>query len=263
MGIFSNVSPQEKAINTQIQLTHSQINELYTDLGRYVKLNLKDQINDQYVQNASKNIDDCLARLQQLNKDLIGARGNKLCVNCSAEIPMAVSFCPSCGTQQPPVMGMAGAMPMNNGMNAGMPMNNANAQPNFNQRPTFTPGGAGNSPSNPNRNMAPGANNAQPAPAAPAQPMPPINDIPVVPPVPAAPTAPEVTQAPEAAPVPEVTQAPTAEPITETTVTNEAPAAVINEAPAAAAAESFIFCSQCGHKEASGVAFCSQCGSKL
>ena len=267
MGFFSNVSPQERAINTQIQQTHAQINELYTDLGRYVKLNLKDKLADeQYVQNSAKNIDDCLARLQQLNKDLIGARGNKLCIKCSAEIPMAVSFCPSCGTQQPPVMGMGGA-PMNNGMNGGMPMNNGGAQPGFNQRPAFTPGGAGNSPSNPNRNMAPGANNAQPV-QAPVAPMPPMNDIPTVPPVPTA--APAAAPAPTAPAAPEMTQAPAAEPITETTITNDDPvttaAPVISDtpaAPAAAAAESFVFCSQCGHKEPSGVAFCSQCGAKL
>ncbi len=35
---------------------------------------------------------------------------------------------------------------------------------------------------------------------------------------------------------------------------------VIEEQPAPAA---FVFCSQCGHKEAAGTKFCSECGSKI
>ena len=131
MGFLNNTDPRERAVNQQIQQTHNQINELYLDLGRYVKLNLKDKIDDQYVRNAAQNIDDCLARLQQLNNDLNSIKGIKLCCNCSAQIPIAVTFCPSCGTKQPDMQmnnGMNGGFgaPMNNGMNGGFgaPMNN-------------------------------------------------------------------------------------------------------------------------------------------
>ncbi len=305
MGFLNNTDPREKAINQQIQQTHNQINELYLDLGRYVKLNLKDQINDQYVQNAARNIDDCLARLQQLNNDLNSVRGIKLCVNCSAQIPVAVTFCPQCGTKQPDnAMGMNGMMggmqgnTMNMGMNnmqgntMNMGMQNtmqgntmqggfgapvptpvpapAPAQPQTPPRSQtgFNPASSGNSPANANKNKI-GAPDAQPVPpmppmndAAPVPPMPDkeeiLKDIPPVPPMPDAKPESAVNEIPPVPPMPEKT-----EPLTETTVSNDAPTAAPAEAEAPKAAESFVFCSQCGHKEAAGVAFCSQCGSKL
>ena len=264
MGLLSNTDPKEKSIKQQIQQTHNQINELYLDLGRYVKLNLKDQINDQYVKNAAQNIDDCLARLQQLNNDLNSIRGIKLCVNCSAQIPVSVTFCPACGTKQPDNgmgmngmqnMGMQGNMGMQNnmGMQGNMGMQNnmqggfgapvptpmPNAAPMQPQTPPraqmgFNPTSAGNSPANANKNKI-GAPDAQPVP-----PMPPINEMPD--------RKPDLVETPVKAPEPEADDAPTAAPA---------------EAEAPKAAESFVFCSQCGHKEAAGVAFCSQCGSKL
>lgn len=269
MGFLSNTDPREKAVNQQIQQTHNQINELYLDLGRYVKLNLKDQINDQYVINAAKNIDDCLARLQQLNKDLNSIRGIKLCVNCSTQIPISVTFCPSCGAKQPDI-NMGG---MNGGFGAAAP-----SPFGMNNQPTgFNPSSAGNSPSNPNRNMV-GANAPQPVPMAPVQPVSPVPPVPQVPPVPPVSPAPQendiLKDIPPVPPVP-----PKAEPKNEqpdpkpeNTAASDAPAEPnIEKAPApkaepqnaAPVGESYVFCSQCGHKEPSDVLFCSQCGSKL
>lgn len=330
MGFLNNTDPREKAVNQQIQQTHNQINELYLDLGRYVKLNLKDKIDDQYVRNAAQNIDDCLARLQQLNNDLNSIRGIKLCCNCNAQIPMAVTFCPSCGTKQPDMqmngMGMGGApmnggfgapmnngmgAPMNNGMNNGMgapmnngmnnamgaPMNNTMNAPANNGGfggaapiptpvPTpspaqFNPTSAGNSPANANKNKI-GANTQQPP--IPAAPVPPVTDnIPPVPaapqqndmlkdipPVPPMPNAEQNTAAPsEIPPVPPMPEMTDRKP-DEADTQAGAPAPVIEDKPTAAPApaapaanESFVFCSQCGHKEPASVAFCSQCGSKL
>ncbi len=304
MGFLSNTDPREKAINQQIQQTHNQINELYLDLGRYVKLNLKDQINDQYVKNAAQNIDDCLARLQQLNNDLNSIRGIKLCVNCSAQIPVAVTFCPACGTKQPDNgmgmngmqnMGMQGNMGMQNnmGMQGNMGMQNnmqggfgapvptpmPNAAPMQPQMPApapaaFNPTSAGSSPANANKNKI-GAPDAQPVPpmppmndAAPAAPMPDkeeiLKDIPPVPPMPGSDA--NTSGVNEIPPVPPINEMPDRKPdLVETpvkvieTAAEDAPTA----APAAAATGEFIFCSQCGHKEAANVAFCSQCGSKL
>ncbi len=285
MGFLSSTDPREKAVNQQIQQTHNQINELYLDLGRYVKLNLKDQINDQYVKNAVQNIDDCLARLQQLNNDLNSIRGIKLCVNCSAQIPVAVTFCPQCGTKQPdnnmnaPMMNGAMGAPMNNMNNTmGGQMNNGGfggAAPVPTPIPTpaptpFNPSSAGNSPANANKNkIGADAGTQQPIPSAP---VPPTNNVPPVPPAPQADDA--LKDIPPVPPMPEMTdrKPPEADTLSTNMVTNnapaaepttEAPAAVINEAPEAPKTESFVFCSQCGHKEASGVAFCSQCGSKL
>ena len=330
MGFLNNTDPREKAVNQQIQQTHNQINELYLDLGRYVKLNLKDKIDDQYVRNAAQNIDDCLARLQQLNNDLNSIRGIKLCCNCNAQIPMAVTFCPSCGTKQPDMqmngMGMGGApmnggfsapmnngmgAPMNNGMNNGMgapmnngmnntmgaPMNNTmnasannggfgGAAPIPTPVPTpspaqFNPTSAGNSPANANKNKI-GANTQQPP--IPAAPVPPVTDnIPPVPaapqqndmlkdipPVPPMPNAEQNTAAPsEIPPVPPMPEMTDRKP-DEADTQAGAPAPVIEDKPTAAPApaapaanESFVFCSQCGHKEPASVAFCSPCGSKL
>ena len=284
MGIFSNVSPQERAVNDQIQQTHNQINELYTDIGRYVKLNLKDKLDDQYVQSHCQSIDDCLARLQQLNNDLNAIKGLKTCTNCHAQIPIGVTFCPACGTKQPD-------LPMNNmGMNQ---MNGGFAQPvpmayPQHQNAVFNPTSAGNSPSNPNRNMAPGANGGFVQP----QPQPQMAAVPPVPPVPPVPqAAPQQAPMPQndplanIPPVPPVPQKKDAEPLQTNVITNDKPAAAVipedkptdpvtqspvqeaapapEAAPAAQAPTEFIFCSQCGHKEQADVTFCSQCGSKL
>ena len=66
---------------------------------------------------------------------------------------------------------------------------------------------------------------------------------------------PVVTQT--AAPIPQPETAPQPAPMPQ-------PAPVIAEAPVQEPANSsFVFCSQCGHKEPAGVKFCSECGMKL
>lgn len=66
---------------------------------------------------------------------------------------------------------------------------------------------------------------------------------------------PAVTQT--AAPIPQPETAPQPAPMPQ-------PTPVIAEAPVQEPANSsFVFCSQCGHKEPAGVKFCSECGMKL
>ena len=78
------------------------------------------------------------------------------------------------------------------------------------------------------------------------------------------PVSPAYTQ-PQANPVygnPAQQNVQTAAPIPEPAVAQPAP--VIAEAPVQEPANSsFVFCSQCGHKEPAGVKFCSECGMKL
>lgn len=57
---------------------------------------------------------------------------------------------------------------------------------------------------------------------------------------------------------------PQANPVNPTNAQPAQPAPVIAEAPVQEPANSsFVFCSQCGHKEPAGVKFCSECGMKL
>lgn len=68
---------------------------------------------------------------------------------------------------------------------------------------------------------------------------------------------PEPAVARTAAPIPQPETAPQPAPMPQ-------PAPVIAEAPVQEPANSsFVFCSQCGHKEPAGVKFCSECGMKL
>lgn len=68
---------------------------------------------------------------------------------------------------------------------------------------------------------------------------------------------PEPAVAQTAAPIPQPETAPQPAPMPQ-------PAPVIAEAPVQEPANSsFVFCSQCGHKEPAGVKFCSECGMKL
>lgn len=233
MGFFTPKNTPENAVKAQIDTKLAFINEKYTEIGRFVKLKMADQIEAPEVKNLIAQIDATLAELKGLNEQLLTIRGVKLCTNCGHEIPVATAFCPDCGTKQPA-------------------QNTQNMQ-----------GGAAVPMGQPAQNFQPQANFVQPMNQVMGNPVEPGYTPPVARPVNGevridAPTPASVQQIAE----PQEVAQPAAEP-----VINEAPQeAVQASAPVQSVQPTqgqFIFCSQCGHKEPATVKFCSNCGSKL
>ena len=99
MAMFGR-NPQETAINNQINQELASINSKYTEIGRYVKLHLSDQIKDPQVVAMIADVDNSLKNLKSLNEQLLHVKGLKICPNCGNQIPLSNAFCPSCGARQ-------------------------------------------------------------------------------------------------------------------------------------------------------------------
>lgn len=233
MGFFSPKNTPENAVKAQIDAKLAFINDKYTEIGRFVKLRMADKIEEPEVKNLIAQIDATLEELKNLNEQLLTIRGMKLCSGCGHEIPVNMAFCPNCGTKQPEMAQPVYQQPAQDGA---VPMG---AQPVIQNSQGYH-----NHPVSPAYNQ-PQANPVNPTNAQPAQPVQTAAPMPepIIPQT-AVPT-PQPETAPQPAPMPQ-------------------PAPVIAEAPVQEPANSsFVFCSQCGHKEPAGVKFCSECGMKL
>lgn len=232
MGFFSPKNTPENAVKAQIDAKLAFINDKYTEIGRYVKLRMADKIEEPEVKNLIAQIDATLEELKNLNEQLLTIRGMKLCSGCGHEIPVNMAFCPNCGTKQPEMAQPVYQQPM---QGAAVPM--GGAQPVIQNTQGYH-----NHPVSPAYNQP----QANPVYGNPAQ-----QNVQTAAPIP----EPVVTQT--AAPIPQPETAPQPAPMPQ-------PAPVIAEAPVQEPANSsFVFCSQCGHKEPAGVKFCSECGMKL
>ena len=141
------------------------------------------------------------------------------------------AFCPNCGTKQPEMAQSVYQQPAQGGA---VPMG---AQPVIQNSQGYH-----NHPVSPAYNQP----QANPVYGNPAQ-----QNVQTAAPIP------EPAVAQTAAPIPQPETAPQPAPMPQ-------PAPVIAEAPVQEPANSsFVFCSQCGHKEPAGVKFCSECGMKL
>lgn len=288
MAFFEKQNPAEMQINKQISADLEFINNKYTDIGRYVKLNLADKIDDMQVKSMIAEIDSTLQNLQQLNEQLRYVRGVKICPQCNSEIELNVLFCPFCGTKQ--------NIPQHNNFaaqnNYVQPQNNVPVQNNFVSQPLNV--------GTPEQNNIV---NTQPTVSETTIIEPTAEEIPMQTEVaektsPQENTAESVIENTEETPVVTEAEAVT-EPesnneiqtessiIEETDVmktdgsqTNDEQTVQIQEDAAAASAEisieeaktenepqpqkpEFIFCSQCGSKEEADSKFCSNCGSRL
>lgn len=231
MGFFSPKNTPENAVKAQIDAKLAFINDKYTEIGRYVKLRMADKIEEPEVKNLIAQIDATLEELKNLNEQLLTIRGMKLCSGCGHEIPVNMAFCPNCGTKQPE---MAQPVYQQPAQGAAVPMG---------AQPVIQNGqGYHNHPVSPAYNQP----QANPVYGNYAQ-----QNVQTAAPIP------EPAVAQTAAPIPQLETAPQPAPMPQ-------PAPVIAEAPVQEPANSsFVFCSQCGHKEPAGVKFCSECGMKL
>lgn len=231
MGFFSPKNTPENAVKAQIDAKLAFINDKYTEIGRYVKLRMADKIEEPEVKNLIAQIDATLEELKNLNEQLLTIRGMKLCSGCGHEIPVNMAFCPNCGTKQPEMAQPVYQQPAQGGV---VPIG---AQPVIQNSQGYH-----NHPVSPAYNQP----QANPVYGNPAQ-----QNVQTAAPIP------EPAVAQTAAPIPQPETAPQPAPMPQA-------APVIAEAPVQEPANSsFVFCSQCGHKEPAGVKFCSECGMKL
>ncbi len=117
---FFNTNPnagQINQLNKQMNQTLGMINGKYTEMGRIVKLRYLDRIDDPDVKRIAAEIDNMLASLQAMNKQINLLKGLRECPGCHIAISTGVAFCPNCGTKQPvapapaPVQGFAQPAP--------------------------------------------------------------------------------------------------------------------------------------------------------
>lgn len=87
-------------LNTQISVQKNTIENLYKEIGQLVYENRENwkavDISAQIEQ-----IDSAQENVEELQKDILRARGVKRCENCGAEIDRSVAFCPKCGIAMP------------------------------------------------------------------------------------------------------------------------------------------------------------------
>lgn len=230
MGFFENKNTPEYAIKQQMNAKVAFINQKYTEIGRYIKLNLSDKIENQDIKNMLTQIDKALEDLKVLTTNLNTVRGIKICPSCQREIPINNVFCQICGAKQPNMQNIQPQQPIY-------------AQPA--QAPIQQP-----------------AQQVQPVIQPQVQPQQIPQPVPV--PVPAPQPVPTPAQE-EVKPIIQETAAPITEnpapPMQSDTVVQT----VFEEKPAenTASEQKFVFCTQCGNKEPENMKFCSSCGTPL
>lgn len=100
MGFFESKNTPEYAIKQEMNAKVAFINQKYMDIGRYVKLNLSDSIENEELKNILLQIDRSLEDLKILTTNLNTVRGIKICPNCKNEISVNMVFCHACGAKQ-------------------------------------------------------------------------------------------------------------------------------------------------------------------
>lgn len=228
IGFFGNTP--EAAMKKQISDKLNFINEKYTDIGRYVKLNLAEQVEDKQIKQMLKEIDSTLAELKGLNEQLNTMRGVKLCTSCGREIPIGTLFCPVCGQKQPAAQTN---VPQQNNMQyqqyqqpASMPA------PTFNNQPATMPEMAS-----------------------------PVQAVPMPEAEVSFDHAPEQSEQPEQSePIKQPEQI---EQSAQPQQDNSQGVIPEKAAEQPQTQQQFLFCSQCGNKQPAEKKFCSQCGSPM
>jgi hypothetical protein len=89
-------------INSEISRNTTEIDKRMKKIGLCVKSRLISQIDDPEVKQLAAEIDDFIARNEQLSEELRAVKGIRKCTNCGLELDSSSVFCPSCGTKNDP-----------------------------------------------------------------------------------------------------------------------------------------------------------------
>ena len=106
MGFFDGLEQKMKNasevsnLNGQIRETEKQIEKCYYDLGKLYFEKFGESPAKE-TEDICKAISSGIEKIDDLKKQVVVAKGLKLCPNCGAECPIDVPFCSSCGSKLP------------------------------------------------------------------------------------------------------------------------------------------------------------------
>lgn len=87
-------------LNSQVASNESTIKATYTEIGKYVYENLKDNAPEEIAEKMNA-IDTAMAEINRLKAEILKLKGAQLCEQCGNEVDIEVAFCPSCGNKMP------------------------------------------------------------------------------------------------------------------------------------------------------------------
>lgn len=86
--------------NSQISTNENTIKDTYTEIGKYVYENLRDNAPEEIAAKMTA-IDNALAEIKRLEAEILKVKGSVKCEQCGNEVDANVAFCPSCGNKMP------------------------------------------------------------------------------------------------------------------------------------------------------------------
>ena len=87
-------------LNSQISANESTIKATYSEIGKYVYENLKDDAPAEIAEKMAV-IDNALAEIESFKAEILKLKGSIKCEQCGAEVDAEAAFCPSCGAKTP------------------------------------------------------------------------------------------------------------------------------------------------------------------
>lgn len=87
-------------LKSQIASNENAIKTTYSEIGKYVYENLKDDAPAEIAEKMTI-IDSALAEIERLKEEILKLKGSIKCEQCGAEVNEDDAFCPKCGTKTP------------------------------------------------------------------------------------------------------------------------------------------------------------------
>lgn len=93
---------KEAKLRMKINENKSDINELYTEIGKkvYEKYVSEETFNMRYVEEECSKIDILSSEIESCLTSILELKNRKQCPKCFAEIDANATFCPKCGAKQ-------------------------------------------------------------------------------------------------------------------------------------------------------------------
>lgn len=87
-------------LNSQIDKLESEIESKYADIGKLIKRELLDKLDDDELKVMAREIDEMQNEITQKKKTVYELKGVKTCPECGIKIANEDTYCPSCGLKQ-------------------------------------------------------------------------------------------------------------------------------------------------------------------
>lgn len=87
-------------LSSQISTNESTIKTTYSEIGKYVYENLKEDAPAEIAEKMAL-IDDAVAEIARIKAEIMKLKGSVKCEQCGAEVDADAAFCPNCGAKTP------------------------------------------------------------------------------------------------------------------------------------------------------------------